>query len=107
MVSAPQRNTHVKKGDEVVVITGNHRGKVGKILEVIVKKNQVLVEGIRLTKRHLKKSQDRPQGGTVEKEGPIHISNVALTSKYKKGAMKASGSKTKEAKAKKTKTKDK
>ena len=70
--------THVKKGDNVVVITGAHIGATGKILQVITKKNQVLIEGVRLIKKHQKKSQDRPQGEIVQREGPIHISNVKL-----------------------------
>lgn len=94
MVSAPPRKTHVKKGDNVTVISGNHRGKTGKVLRVIAKKNQVLVEGVRMTKKHTKKSQDRPQGGILEQEGPIHISNVALSSKFKKGSNKTSTNKS-------------
>jgi large subunit ribosomal protein L24 len=70
--------THVKKGDNVIVITGNHTGATGKILQVITKKNQVIIEGVRLIKKHQKKSQDRPQGEIVQREGPIHISNVKI-----------------------------
>lgn len=70
--------THVKKGDNVVVISGNHAGATGKILQVLTKKNQVLIEGVRIIKKHQKKSQDHPQGQIVEREGPIHISNVKL-----------------------------
>ncbi len=81
MVSASRKKTHVKKGDSVVVISGNHRGKNGKVLQVLVKKDQVLVEGVRIIKKHAKKSQDRPQGGIIEREGPIHISNVKLVEK--------------------------
>ena len=83
MVSASRKKTHVKKGDNVVVISGNHSGKSGKILQVLVKKDQVLVEGVRIIKKHAKKSQDRPQGGIIEREGPIHISNVKV---HRKGA---------------------
>ncbi len=67
---------HVKKGDQVQVITGNHKGASGKVLAVLPKKQQVLVEGVRLIKKHTKKSQDNPQGAILEREGPIHISNV-------------------------------
>ena len=67
---------HVKKGDQVEVITGNHRGAVGKILQVFPTKQQVLIEGVRIIKKHTKKSQDSPQGAIIEREGPIHISNV-------------------------------
>ena len=67
---------HVKKGDDVQVITGNHKGSTGKILQVFPTKQQVLIEGVRIIKKHTKKSQDNPQGAIVEREGPIHISNV-------------------------------
>ena len=71
-------NFHVKKGDQVQVITGNHNGATGKVLAVLPKKQQVLIEGVRRIKKHLRKSQDNPQGAIVEREGPIHISNVKL-----------------------------
>ncbi len=76
---------HVKKGDQVQVISGNQKGAAGKILEVIPQKAQVLIEGVRLIKKHTRKSQDRPQGAIIEREGPIHISNVKLVEKGKKG----------------------
>jgi large subunit ribosomal protein L24 len=69
-------NFHVKKGDNVTVITGNHKGATGKVLQVLPKKQQVLIEGVRLIKKHTRKSQDNPQGAIIEREGPIHISNV-------------------------------
>lgn len=69
---------HVKKGDQVQVITGNHSGAAGKVLAVLPKKQQVLIEGVRLIKKHVRKTQDNPQGAIVEREGPIHISNVRL-----------------------------
>ncbi len=68
--------THVNKGDIVRVTTGNHRGAEGKILQVLRGKNQVVIEGVRMVKRHTRKSQEHPNGAIVEKEGPIHISNV-------------------------------
>ncbi|MCE9611394.1 MAG: 50S ribosomal protein L24 [Chthoniobacter sp.] len=71
-------NFHVKKGDQVQVITGNHLGATGKVLAVLPKKQQVLIEGVRLIKKHVKKTQDNPQGAIIEREGPIHISNVKL-----------------------------
>lgn len=58
------------------MVTGNHKGASGKVLAVLPKKQQVLVEGVRLIKKHTKKSQDNPQGAILEREGPIHISNV-------------------------------
>ena len=71
---------HVKKGDVVTVITGNEsiKGKSGKVLQVLTKKNQVIVEGLRLIKKHQRASQSNPQGGIISREGPIHISNVML-----------------------------
>ena len=73
--------THVKKNDEVVVISGNHKGETGKVLQVFPEKEQVLVEGVRLIKKHARRTQDRPEGGIIEKEGPIHISNVKIEAK--------------------------
>ncbi|HWB60970.1 MAG TPA: 50S ribosomal protein L24 [Chthoniobacteraceae bacterium] len=70
--------THVKKGDNVEVISGEHAGATGKILEVLPAKSQVLIEGVRIIKKHQRKSQERPQGEIVQREGPIHISNVKL-----------------------------
>jgi large subunit ribosomal protein L24 len=69
---------HVKKGDEVAVISGNHRGASGKVLQVLPKKQQVLIEGVRLIKKTQRKSQDNPNGAIITREGPIHISNVKL-----------------------------
>lgn len=92
---------HVKKGDNVEVISGNFRGSTGKILQVLPKKNRVLIEGVRLIKKHLRKSQDNPSGTIAEREGPIHISNVKLVERAEKEA-KAKG-KSKATKEKKTK----
>jgi large subunit ribosomal protein L24 len=69
---------HVKRGDTVQVISGNHRGSSGKILKVIPEKAQVVIEGVRLIKKHQRKTQDNPSGAIIEREGPIHISNVKL-----------------------------
>ena len=82
---------HVKRGDLVVVISGSHRGKEGKILEVLPAKDRARIEGIAMVKRHTKKSQEHPQGAIVEREGSVHISNLMLksvhdTSKRKKSA---------------------
>jgi large subunit ribosomal protein L24 len=79
---------HVKKGDQVEVISGNFRGSSGKVLEVLPKKQRVLVEGVRIIKKHLRKSQDNPSGKIAEREGPIHISNVKLIEREKKSAKK-------------------
>ncbi len=88
MISASRKKTHVKKGDQVEVISGNHRGLRGRILQVLVKKDRVLVEGVRIIKKHAPKSQDRPQGGIIEREGPIHISNVKVVERAAKAANK-------------------
>jgi large subunit ribosomal protein L24 len=69
---------HVKRGDTVEVISGNHKGATGKVLQVLAAKQQVLIEGVRMIKRHTKRSQDAPQGAIIEREGPIHISNVKV-----------------------------
>jgi large subunit ribosomal protein L24 len=73
---------HVKKGDEVVVIAGSEIGRRGKILEINTKKQRVLVEGLKMIKRHTRKSQQHPQGAIVEREGTIHISNLMLASAH-------------------------
>ena len=67
---------HVKKGDEVVVISGKDKGKQGVILEAYPKKDRVLVEGINIVKKHSKPSQINPQGGIISREAAIHVSNV-------------------------------
>ena len=84
---------HVKKGDQVEVISGNFRGSSGKVLEVLPKKQRVLIEGVRLIKKHLRKSQDNPSGKIAEREGPIHISNVRLIEEKAKGDKKKESSK--------------
>ena len=69
---------HIRKGDEVVVVAGKDLGRRGKVLFVDPKKGRVKVEKVNLIKRHVKPSQKHPQGGIIEKEGTIHISNVQL-----------------------------
>ena len=68
----------VKKGDQVKVLAGESKGKEGRIVRVIHKMNSVVVEGLNMIKKHQKPSASNPQGGIVEMEAPIHISNVAL-----------------------------
>jgi large subunit ribosomal protein L24 len=84
---------HVKRGDTVQVISGNHRGSSGKILKVLPDKAQVIIEGVRLIKKHQRKTQDNPNGAIIEREGPIHISNVKIveraTSEKEKGRKQA------------------
>ncbi|GAV23833.1 50S ribosomal protein L24 [Carboxydothermus pertinax] len=68
----------VKKGDTVLVIAGKDNGKKGKIVQVIPAENRVIVEGVNIVKRHTRPNQKLPQGGIVEKEAPIHVSNVMV-----------------------------
>ena len=67
---------HVKKGDTVVVIAGNDKGKTGEVMQVYAGEDKVLVQGINRVYRHLRPSREHPQGGRIQKEMPIHISNV-------------------------------
>jgi large subunit ribosomal protein L24 len=69
---------HVKKDDTVMVISGKDKGKKGRIIVAYPRHNRVLVEGINMVKKHSKPTQDYPQGGIIEKEAPIHVSNVML-----------------------------
>jgi large subunit ribosomal protein L24 len=69
---------HVRKGDTVKVISGNERGKTGKIVTVLVSKNRAVVEGLNMVSKHIKPSAKNPNGGIVSKEAPIHISNLML-----------------------------
>jgi len=75
---------HVRRGDSVQVISGNHKGATGKVLQVLPAKSQVLVEGVRMIKKHQRKNQDHPNGAILEREGPIHISNVKLVERAAK-----------------------
>lgn len=69
---------HVKSGDTVRVIAGNSNGKQGKVIEVITKKDRVVIEGVHMIKKHMKPTSQNPQGEIVETEGSVHISNVML-----------------------------
>ncbi len=73
-----KRKFKIKAGDKVMVITGKDKGKVGKVLKVLPEEERVIVEGVRIVKKHLRPSQKYPEGGIIEKEAPIHISNVML-----------------------------
>jgi large subunit ribosomal protein L24 len=79
---------HVKKGDEVAVIAGADKGKRGKVIAVIARKQRVIVEGVRMIKRHMRKSQQHPHGAIIEREGSIHISNVMRADKFDARAAK-------------------
>ncbi len=72
----------IKAGDEVVVIAGNHRGNRGKVMQVMPTTNRVIVEGVNKRKHHEKKTQEQPEGAIVERENPIHISNIMLASRF-------------------------
>jgi large subunit ribosomal protein L24 len=67
---------HIKRGDTVIVIAGSGRGKTGKVLRVLLDKDRVVVEGVNRVWKHVKPSQRTPQGGRIQKDAPIHISNV-------------------------------
>jgi large subunit ribosomal protein L24 len=84
MSEASRKKTRetVKKGVSVTVISGEHKGKTGEVLEVDREKQRVLVEGINLRKRATRPTQDNPEGGIVEKECPIHISNVMTEKRF-------------------------
>jgi large subunit ribosomal protein L24 len=73
---------NVKKGDEVVVISGTERGKRGKIISVLTGKNRVVVEGLKMIKKHMRKNQQNPNGAIVEREGTLHVSNVMRADRY-------------------------
>ena len=78
---------HVRKGDIVEVITGDHKGATGKVLRVDPRKQRVVVEGVNMIYRHVRPSRRNPQGGRLQKEAPLHISNVLpLDSKTNHGA---------------------
>ena len=68
----------IKTGDTVKVIAGDHKGSEGKVQKVFIEKNKAIVEGVNMVKKHTKPSAQSPQGGIVEKEAPINISNLSL-----------------------------
>ena len=68
----------IKSGDTVKVVAGDHKGSEGKVLTVLIEKNKAIVEGVNMVKKHTKPSAQSPQGGIIEKEAPIHISNLSL-----------------------------
>ncbi len=67
---------HIKKGDQVLVISGSHSGKEGKVLQVLAKKDRAIVEGVAMIKKHQRKDRDNPEGSIVEREASIHLSNL-------------------------------
>jgi large subunit ribosomal protein L24 len=78
----PQAKFHIKKHDEVVVLSGTQRGKRGKVLEVLRGRGRVIVEGVNFIKKASRKSQEQPQGGIIEREGALHISKIMLAADY-------------------------
>ena len=76
------QKSHIKRGDAVVVIAGSHKGKEGKVLEVIASTGRARVEGIAMVKRHTKKTQEAPRGSIVEREGSVHSSNLMLKTRH-------------------------
>jgi len=68
----------IKKGDIIQVITGNDEGKTGRVIKVYLDKERVIVEGVNIVKKHARPTQENPQGGIIEKESSIHISNVMM-----------------------------
>ncbi len=73
-----QKKLHIKKGDTVVVLSGNDKGQKGRVLEVIRKTDRAIVEGVNMIKKHTKPNAETPQGGIVEREAPVHISNLMV-----------------------------
>lgn len=73
-----QKKLKIKKGDQVMVITGESKGQKGRVLEVIRDKDRVLVEGINMVSKHTKPNAKSPQGGILKKEAPVHISNLMI-----------------------------
>lgn len=79
---------HVKRGDTVAVISGEDKGKRGKVLEVLTQQGRVIVDGVNIQKKHTRPTQANPQGGIIDKPGPIDASNVALVCPSCKGPTK-------------------
>ena len=73
---------HIKKGDTVYVLSGNERGRSGKVIDVQTANERVVVEGLNMVKKHIRKNQDQPQGEIAEREGTIHWSNVMREDRY-------------------------
>ncbi|MFO8021294.1 MAG: 50S ribosomal protein L24 [Perlabentimonas sp.] len=72
------KKLHIRKGDTVFVKSGEYKGKQGKVLEVLIKKDRAIVEGVNIMSKHTKPNAANPQGGIVKKEAPVHISNLML-----------------------------
>ena len=83
-----QAKFHIKKNDEVVVLSGAQQGKRGKVLEVLRDRSRVIIEGVNFIKKATRKTQNQPEGGIIEREGALHISKIMLATDYdsRKGA---------------------
>ena len=89
---------HVKKGDDVVILAGAEKGKRGKVIGVNPKSSRVMVEGLKMIKRHTRKSQQHPQGAIIEREGTIHASNIMKAEHFDARATKRGTAATAKAK---------
>ena len=81
----------VKKNDMVVVLSGENKGKIGRVLAVYPERQRVLVEGVNIISKALRKSQDNPKGGIITKEGPVHISKLMKQERYEARKKKHGG----------------
>ena len=79
------KKLHIKKGDMVYVNAGNDKGKTGKVLEIITKKDRAIVEGVNMVSKHTKPNAKHPQGGIIKQEAGIHISNLQVVDPAKGG----------------------
>ncbi|MCS6770419.1 MAG: 50S ribosomal protein L24 [Kiritimatiellae bacterium] len=86
-----ERVRHIKRGDVVYVRSGEHKGKTGKVLRVMPREGLAIVEGVNYVKRHMRKTQDNPKGGIIEREAPLHVSKLVRfdESRAKKAAKPA------------------
>jgi large subunit ribosomal protein L24 len=91
-ITVPRRY-HVKKNDEVLVISGAHKGQKGKVLQILTKKARVIIEGVHMIKKSVRPTQTNPKGGFEQREGSIHVSNLKLVAA---GEKPAKGGKSKE-----------
>ncbi len=94
----PQTKFHVKKNDEVVILSGKDRGKRGKVLEVLRDRSRVIIEGQNFIMKSTRKSQSQPEGGIIKREGALHISKIMLAADY--DSRKGATAKTESAEAK-------
>ena len=76
------KKRHLKKGDTVYILSGEDRGASGKVIDVLTSSERVVVEGLNIVKKHIRKNQDQPQGEIAEREGTIHWSNVMREDRY-------------------------